>query len=78
MNFRYEPHKIKTRELLAAQGNLEGMINLMAKFAIDESGASIPAETARDTMLDMDLEDVVQAQNDFLPVIALLSKSVGL
>ena len=73
IRFQYQPHKVKTREILGVEGNLGAMIGLMAKFMVDEQGQPIEEGAAKEILLDLDLEDVVQAQNDFLPIIGQMS-----
>lgn len=75
MNFTVNAKAIKTRELIEAQTNMEALVDIMARFVVDDSGAPIPQEQARELILDTDVEELIQAQEDFLAAFNLRRKT---
>ena len=70
IRFQYQPHKLKTRELIAANGNLAVMNEVMARYMIDENNQPVPHDKALEMLGDLDVEDNIAVQYDFLAAIA--------
>ncbi len=62
MKIRIEQSELKRkasiRELMKAQnGDIETIVLIMSRFCRDDNGAEIPADEAREMILDMNVED---------------------
>lgn len=64
--FSVEIHKVKTREWLTAFSDDAASIDLMSQFLIDEKGEPIPQDTAKEMLLDTQLDELMEAQESFL------------
>ena len=69
MKFRVSTDAIKTRDLIESEDSLKLAIKLMSKFAIDESGNSIPQEEAYEMLLDLTLEEQQKTSEAFTNAI---------
>jgi len=75
MNFEIDAKKIKTRELIEAQTDMDTSLKIMARFMVDPQGLPIPEESAMQILLDTNLEELTQLQNDFLSAFNLKRKN---
>lgn len=69
MKFKIDTGKIKTREVIESDGNLTKTIDLMTKFAYTDAGEPMEPEVAKEELLDMNLNDLMDIQNDFVEAI---------
>lgn len=75
MKYSVDRRLIKTRELIAAEGNLTEMNKLMARFMVDEADAPIPPDEALDLLFDLNIEDNQAEQYVFLAALTPQTKS---
>lgn len=66
MKFKVETGQIKTRELIECETSLIGTINLMSRFMVDEAGNPIPEKEARESLLDLDIDEQMKVQEQFV------------
>jgi len=71
MKFKVETGKIKTRELVEIESgkSLTKTIDLMTKFAYTDTDVPMEPEAAREEFLEMNLDEIMDIQNDFMEAI---------
>ena len=69
MKFKVSPHDIQTKELIAAEGSIAKTVLIMQRFMVDESGNKIPEEEAAEIIGELPLDEITQAQTDFVNAI---------
>lgn len=74
-NFKVDPHKLTTGELLEAENDLARMNNLMSRFLVDLNGDPIPQEEAIVKLLGLSFADNYEAQQDFLAGLLRATRS---
>ena len=66
MNFKADPEKITTGELLDAEGDVRAMNALMSRFVVDPAGNPIPQDEAIKMLRALTFFENAKAQQDFL------------
>jgi len=66
MKFKVDTGQIKTRDLLACENSLTGTIDMMSRFMVNELGEYISENDAREMLLDLDIEEQIRVQEEFV------------
>ncbi len=75
MNFNIKTNRIKARELIAAQSNMEDAIALMSRFVVDGQGNEIPEADAKEQLLDLDIDNLIEVETVFMNAFSPTKRS---